>query len=170
MKRIVSLIICLLMTGAVMTACGEGGSSKATEDSAQSVTAAGKAEVNGEDSLLNVQTYEIKSHYCTLKYPAMWEDAVTVDENEKENYTLSFTGEIKGKKYALFDLVFDSDKGIMLGTLKGDKPHTLSMIPHDIDEKECGVESYTLLCGMQEDVNVIVANLKKDYDFETKNK
>jgi len=165
MKKITALVLCLLVLCSLLAACSKGTNDIATADSA---TVYEKPEVNGEDSMLKIQTYDIKTPYCTLKYPAQWEDAVKVTEKNDGNYTLSFVGTVDDKSFPLFDLVFDSDTGIKLGTLNGDEPHTISMIAYDIDESKCDDSQAVIFSGMQEDVNIIITNLKKDYDFQTK--
>ena len=161
MKRFLAVVLCIVALGSLMVACGTG---NATPDSA---TFDEKPAVDGEASMLNVQTYDIKTKYCTLKYPAMWEDAVTVETKSDNPYTLGFTGKVDDKSLPLFDLAFDSAEGIALGTLHGDQDHTLSMIAYEITENDCSADQYRLFCGMQEDVNIIISNLKQDYDFET---
>lgn len=162
MKKRLAIVLCLLVLCSLLAACANETNNAATADSA---TVYEKPGVDGEESMLEIQTYDIKTPYCTLKYPAVWEDAVTVTVSQQEPYTLSFVGTVEEKSAPLFDLVFDGDTGIVLGTLNGDEPHTISMIAHEIDASEYDVAHIRLFNGMQEDVNIIITNLKKDYDF-----
>ena len=57
--------------------------------------------------------------------------------------------------------------GIKLGILNNNGEHKLSMIAETVDEKDYTAEQYRLFMGMQEDVNIIIANLKADYNFTT---
>lgn len=166
MKRIISVLILVLAVMFLCSACA-GNSGIATPDSVSTEDSTEKSAVNGKDSLLSVQTYEIKTPYCTLKYPAMWEDAVKITENNNKT-VYSFTATVDGKTIKIFDLAFDSKDGIMLGSFKNEGEHTLSMRAETINEKDCTADQYRLFMGMQEDVNVIIANLKVDYEFKTK--
>ena len=165
MKKIISVLILVLAVMFLCSACA-GNSGIATPDSVSTEGSTEKSAVNGKDSLLSVQTYEINTQYCTLKYPAMWEDVVKVTEN-KDKTVYTFTATVDKKTVKLFDLAFDSKDGIKLGILNNNGEHKLSMIAETINEKDYTAEQYRLFMGMQEDVNIIIANLKADYKFTT---
>ena len=164
MDKTLTIVLILLLICVSITACEVKSTKNATNDSA---TISEVSKKSTDESTLNEQTYEIKTKYCTLEYPAIWEDAVTIKTTSEDPYTLRFTGTVDNKILPLFDLAFDTTDGILLGTLHIDENHTLSLIPYEINEKECSSDQYKLFCGMQEDVNIIINHLKTNYDFET---
>ena len=100
------------------------------------------------------ETYSITTSFATLKYPLKWKSKVSVTTSGN---TVSFSS--NGTK--LFDLTFDKANGDFIGTYKaGGTDHSVYIksysIPSGKDE----------LAAMQEDVNVILQNLVKDYGFK----
>lgn len=97
-------------------------------------------------------TFTIKAGGLELKYPAKWKDKVTVKADENQ---AAFTrGDDK-----IFDILFQSDKGTLLGTVKGEKNTVISVVDYKADPKD------EELMEMQSDLNVIISHLSEDYDF-----
>ena len=136
MKRILSLIICVLCLALV---AGCGGSDKKTDNNSSNQTTSTEAE--------STATYDIKTKVTTLKYAAAWKDKVktTVTDNK-----VSFTVDDK----PIFDIVFEKCDGYLLGTYK-DTPIYIVEYAVEGDEQ----------AQMVEDINVILENLLKDENF-----
>lgn len=100
--------------------------------------------------------FEIETRLVTMLYPEKWKDKVNIEVSDD---FVKFTAE--GTK--LFDLLFGSDEGYLLGTYNG---VSISIVSYDIDKSEFDDEMYYELCVMQEDVNVILQELMKDEAFK----
>lgn len=143
MKRLL-IILMMLVLIIPFSACSngqqEGG---ATKDEATQSVAVG---VDKGD------TYTIQAGGLELKYPAKWKDKVKVTLSGNQ---ASFTrGEDK-----LFDILFNSDKGDVLGTVKGDKNTVVSVVSYKLKDGDAE------LSEMAADLNVILNKLSADYDF-----
>jgi len=57
-----------------------------------------------------------KTKYCDLKYPMKWADQVKVEIDESGAYTVKFA---LRDGTPIFDLIFDGQTGLLLGTLTG---------------------------------------------------
>lgn len=150
MKKWISLLLCLTLAAALLTACGGHAEQQKTPDP--------EIVPPVEEP---VDVFSIETPYGTLAYPERWKDTVTIETGE-EPYTLRFSaGEIP-----LFDLIFDGEEGYYLGTLQGqDGEATLRIISYDLDDQR---EDYADCRAMQEDVNVLLQHLRTDYTFREK--
>ena len=145
LKRIFILTL-IFMLIIPLAACGggqqDGGATQDEGSSSQSV----QIGVNKGD------TYVIEAGGLQLKYPAKWKDKVKV---ELSGNKAAFTrGDDK-----IFDILFNSDEGNVLGTVKGDKNTVISVVDYKIKEDDAE------LSEMIADLNVIINNLAADYDF-----
>lgn len=95
----------------------------------------------------DTSTFDIETPLVTMKYPSKWKDKVTIDVRE-DGVSFSCAGT------QLFDLMFVSCDGYLLGTYNGTP---IYIIDYPIDGGE--------LCAMQEDVNVILEHLMQDEQF-----
>ncbi|MBR6050886.1 MAG: PT domain-containing protein, partial [Clostridia bacterium] len=101
-------------------------------------------------------TFDIVTPVVTMKYPAKWKDKVTVSAGSDG---VSFSN---GNTF-LFSILFDSEDGDILGTiLLEDKNVVLTIKFGDLDKSS---PDYEQNCACQEDINVILQNLMKDYEF-----
>lgn len=151
MKRflLIVLVLALLIT---MSACGSDTKKDAnteTKDISQTdATETGDAEPTDAER----SAYTIKAYGIDLKYPEEWKDKVEVEiADDKAAFS---AGETK-----LFDLLFNSVEGNVLGTVRGEAYTVISVIDYVIEDDD--VE----LLSMQKDLNFILQNLEKDYDF-----
>lgn len=148
MKRLIALLMILVLSAFVIVGCSNN---KATPDeSAQGEEAPTEAVRNN---------YEIKTKIATLKYPEQWKEIVKVEAQDSEPYTVTFSAyDVK-----VFELFFNGTQGDLLGTLITDDGQylvTTSMVK--VSESSEHYEDYR---NIQEDVNVILENLGKDYKF-----
>ena len=99
------------------------------------------------------ETFEIPFAGLVLKYPKEWQDQVTIKEQDG-----SLVFSVKGA--TLFTLYAD-DQHDTLGTVVGETNTVISVEMEEIDPDE------TEKAAMQEDINVILLHLTKDYNFQT---
>lgn len=121
----------------------DGGKDGKPEKEIESVTGSGA----------DRETFEIPFAGLTLKYPKEWQDRVTVAE--QEDGSLAFTAD----GTPLFTLYADGTHSV-LGTVIGEKNTVISVEFAEIDPND------TAKSAMQEDVNVIILHLTRDYNFE----
>ncbi len=101
-----------------------------------------------------------KTKYCDLKYPVKWADQVKVEIDENGAYTVKFA---LSDGTPIFDLIFDGQTGLLLGTLIEDDTNTvIRYVDYPMEEND---SRYNTFCAMAEDVNVIIENLTRDYSF-----
>ncbi len=110
------------------------------------------------DTSAEVTVYKTK--YCDLKYPIKWADQVKAEIDESGAYTVKFA---LSDGTPIFDLIFDGQTGLLLGTLTGDDTNTvIRFVDYPMEEND---NRYNTFCAMAEDVNVIIENLTRDYSF-----
>ena len=161
MKKIIALFITAALSLSITAGCSSGNNSKTSESSESSESS---FVIATPDSVIDkdteIEVFTIKTDYAELRYPKYWEGKVSV---KAEKQTVSFTAE--NEKVKLFDLLFDSEQGYRLGSFTSDgKNHTLNIVEGEIDKKSENINTYM---QMQDDVNVLVSFLKKDYGFES---
>lgn len=111
--------------------------------------------------------YEIDTKYCELYYPVKWEDQITVSIDEESTYAVEFTAVMDEKEVPIFDLLFGGNEGYKLGTLTADNQKVdIFIINHDFNQDDFDEEEYLTLCGMCDDVNVIISKLIESGNFE----
>ena len=111
--------------------------------------------------------YEIDTKYCELYYPVKWEEQINVGIDEEEPYTVKFTAVMDENEVSLFDLQFGGNEGYKLGTLTSDNQKVdIFIINHDFNQDDYDGDEYLALCGMCEDVNVIISKLIESGNFE----
>ena len=153
MKRTILLLL-ICMTLLVMSACGEKteNNNAGTPDQAASSDSAAVSETVAE-TVAETPVYIIKAGSFELKYPERWKDKVQATASDSG---ASFAcGEVK-----LFDILFNSNEGHVLGVIKGEKENTLVSVVEYPLEKETEE-----LIEMQQDLNVILRHMSEDYDF-----
>ncbi|MBR2041943.1 MAG: hypothetical protein IJ945_06205 [Oscillospiraceae bacterium] len=109
----------------------------------------------------------IENPFCDLYYPAKWQDSVKVTANETGD-TVCFYGLVNGKEVPLFEIVFNVDGDIPLGTITNENGNVyvamndkFSLWPEDLTEDETMV-----LSSMSEDMNVVVSKLVYESGME----
>ncbi len=153
MKRLLLISVLIFALIISLSACGGNGQgSGATNDEAAVSATSDEALKNIQIGASKGDTYAIEAGGLVLKYPAKWKDKVEVTLSDNR---ASFTrGDDK-----LFDILFNSDKGNVLGTVKGDNYTVVSVVDYKTDKADAE------LTEMVNDINVIINNLSKDYDF-----
>lgn len=103
-------------------------------------------------------SFPVELGFVTLRYPAQWQDSVQITGAGKHDPRERFSVSFSAGTQKLFDLLFNSEDGILLGTLRGDEYTTISvkLVPDLTDDAQL---------KMQEDVNTILQGLIAEYDF-----
>lgn len=100
-------------------------------------------------------TFEITNDVVTLQYPEKWKGKIKID----------VSGNVIAFSYLdakLFDVCFEECDGRLMGYYKETPVY---IIAYDIDDKEMTDEESGNAYAMQDDLNVIIENLKKDSSF-----
>lgn len=100
--------------------------------------------------------FAVKTSVVTLYYPKVWEKVVTVKTKKKS--VSFFYGDTN-----LFDIRFEKCDGAFLGTYEKTPIYVVS---YDIEQDDFTTEQYRNICAMQDDVNVILENLRKEEKFK----
>ncbi len=150
MKRLIALLLICMIGACIFAGCEDEKKApvpEATEQAAEEPTEAPR------------NTYEIPTKLAVMKYPEQWKDIVTVEAQDTEPYTVTFSA--YGVK--VFELFFNGTEGDLLGTLITDEGQYLVMTKMaKVKESSKHYEDYR---NIQEDVNVILENFAKDYTF-----
>ena len=106
------------------------------------------------------EVFVIENEFCDLYYPVKWKENVVVNQDEFGS-TVKFSAKSGNKEVALFEIIFNMDGEIPLGTIsKEDSNIYVAMNdlsgtwPEDLSEYE--TETFTF---MLEDVNVLISKL-----------
>ena len=101
-------------------------------------------------------TFDIKTDFATLKYPARWKDKVTVDVTEE---VVGFSW----KDVKLFDIsLIKTENGLLLGKYR---EIPLYLVTYDLKKGKMSEDTFAELNMMQEDYSVILNHLIEDPNF-----
>ena len=161
-KMILIVIACVVVVAAALTITfaithsSQNQKDAATADEPAETTAATAA--TSAYSFDDVSTYSIPLGFMELQYPERWKDAVTVDgvadHKASDSFTLTFA---KGSD-KLFDLIFNGSEGDSWGTVNTESgAASLNIKTYAIKTND------DTLYQMQEDLNVILNRIEKDY-------
>ena len=157
MKKIL-IVLTALICAAMLASCGgDSGSSGSTSDEASAVRS------GNSESVIKVDDKKVKgveTPYAVIKVPEVFEGAVTDKVTSEEPYTLEFSAK-DGTK--LFALIFNENKGVLLGTIEGEKENTV--LYAEIAELDQKSPNYAQYSEYQEGLGTITSHLKEDYDF-----
>ena len=169
MKKILILTLCALLAVSMFCGCagGKDGSDTGEASDVQSTDGApvsdpvstdeGTGDVTDDTGEPEEEVFVIKTAYADLKFPAKWQDKVTYEVGDD---SVSFSsGDVR-----IFDILFNGGDGYVLGTIIGEKENVVVKVADYLFDSDA--ENYDELCAMQEDINVIIDHLVKDYDFE----
>ena len=161
MKKLLAILLCFTFCVVLLAGCGKD-SNNAGDDTSSTPADTAKDTSTGSDTQPDdtddkSEVFTISTPFADLKYPAKWIDKVDVLSDET-HALFACDG------YELFDITVNSEGGVVLGTiLSNDGNKVLRFISADLDDS---IENFDEFCEMQEDVNVILDNLSKDYNFD----
>lgn len=114
----------------------------------------------------NNEVFSIKTKYGNLFYPKKWKELVKIEIVDKPIYTVKFSTKTSTEELKLFDLTFNGGDGYHLGSMNFDgNDVTISINDYTLSKDKLNEEEYYNCCAMQENVNVILEHLVKDYGF-----
>ncbi len=112
-----------------------------------------------EESLMTLTT-----PYAELRYPAKWKEYLLTVLNTDQRCKLSFLGRSAAGDQQLFDLFFGAGDGYLLGYIScGGERVPLYVESYGFEREGLSDDEFDRLCAMQEDVNVILEYLTKEY-------
>ena len=167
MKKLLILLLAATLCFS-FTACSNDkestGTSTSTEDNSTE-----KDGVSNDNSTEEQQTEEkqelmqIDTEYGTLSYPTEWKDALSTSESNENGFlTITFTANVGGQTYTLFNVMINSKEGDSVGTIKADDGtvrNVFTEIKELPDISGLSEEDQNQLYAMQEGINVLIENL-----------
>lgn len=150
MKRFICTVLCLVLACTALVGCqGANQNESQSQDAGEMRTASEAA----------ADLMKIDTKYCVLKYPSKWGDDFSSKINEDKEYTVSFLYDGN----TVFDIILNGSGGSPLGAFEsGDEKVTVRVKTAELDSKDKNIQIYK---EMQDDINVIIDNLKMDYKF-----
>ena len=113
--------------------------------------------------------FEIETPYCSLYYPITWKDQIVIEFENEEVYAVKFLAKTDTISINLFDLYFGGNEGTTIGVLTTeDGQLNINMVSYELQLEGYSEDMKIDICGMNEDVNVIVSKLIELYDFVLK--
>ena len=145
MKKILVLLIALTLALTVC-ACQKNDSDSSTKDEAVVTTAV---------------TSVIATPYAELRMPEDYPNNVTYAVESDDPYTLTFFSS-DGTK--LYSLIFNGEGSVLIGSMRsGDDTTTVSVTVYPLNNNS---ETYEKNAEYQEEMDVILSNLRADYTFD----
>lgn len=116
---------------------------------------------DGSQEMITVET-----PYCDLVYSGIWGTDLYTEQIEENGYRVCFYGKTEGiEPQLLFEIRFGGDQGSLLGRLEENNT-PVYLIYYEMDpEWNLTQQAIDKLYAMQEEVNVIVENLKQEEAF-----
>lgn len=125
--------------------------------------------VTGDPESTTSADFDIDIGLLSLKFPSKWKDVLRVNTDIDGTIGIAeFYGRIYGhEEQLLFTLYINQDGEIPIGTVERDgKNLNLSCDFSELDFDESWTQSdIDMLCAMQEDINYIIDELRKDPTF-----
>lgn len=118
------------------------------------------SEVIPEANVVNYMS--VKTPYCTLYYPVVWQDQVRVDQVEKETYRVRFYGRVDGKgEKLLFSVIFGGDEGEQVGVVTTDQDEKIPVyiVMENLILPGWSEEDAAEIYAMQEAVNQLLGQM-----------
>lgn len=112
--------------------------------------------------------FGIDTPYCELRYPLKWQTYVDFEMQEADGiYTVEVYGLASDNRYRLFDVMFGSEGGYVLGHIDtGSQEIVVSLEMYDIPADAMMTEEERFELNMMcEDVNVIISKLMAQPGF-----
>ena len=173
MKKNISLVFVILFATMFMLGCTNNSNTvdntDSTEGDTETITIPSE---NSEIPFFSTEEelFEIETPYCNLYYPLMWKDQIMIEFEEDNVYTVKFSAKTDSESIPLFDLKFGGEDGDKIGELTNEEETIeLNMISYGFDLDGYSEDMSNDICGMNEDINVIVSKLIELYDFKLVN-
>ena len=125
---------------------------------------------NNPPELTNDET-ALETPYCTLQYPEEWKDYLTVEQKQEKPLIIAYYAQLENKEAQhLFDIGFDSQKGIYVGSLdttNGNKVKVyieLGVLTMDDSWSDADKQ---IVIGMYDDLSYLLENMTLSIENET---
>ena len=118
------------------------------------------SETTPESSIVKYVDYD--TPFCTIQFPANWEQYLELETVDEEIYRVLFYGKLEGKeKQLLFSIYFGGDEGDQLGAVLTDAGQyvPVSVEFAELDLSGWAEEDATILYSMQETANQVIEKL-----------
>lgn len=109
-----------------------------------------------------VEYMAIETPYCTLSYPATWQDYLQTEHTQTDVYRVDFYGQlVEQDPVLLFAILLGGDSGEQIGAIKDSNGQyvTVNIVMADMDLDGFSQEEATILYQMQEELNQLIAKL-----------
>ena len=108
---------------------------------------------------------DVETEFGTLQYPEAYKDALVTEESKEDEIdTITFSADLEGQKYQLFQILICKDEGDSVGTVK-DKNGTVRNVFVNMEElpdlSGLTQEQQDQVYAMQESVNTLIEKLEK---------
>lgn len=102
---------------------------------------------------------DIKTPYCTLKFPEEWKDYLKVEHIDSDVYTVKFYADLDNRKPVLmFSIIFGGDDGEQLGAVKSTNGEIVSvnLVFESLDNVNYSEKEMKIIREMQDGVNTLI--------------
>ncbi len=166
-RKKLGCIVCALLLVTLLAGCGSD-NAEDHSDTTQTVIQGGAAETDGSkatevddvaDGALSVDT-----SYGTLYYPEQWGEYLLTEESwDAETLQVSFSAQINGTVYPMFQVVVGDSDEVEVGTLTDESgtQRKVYMKVTELEEEDALTDTeQNRLYAMQEDLNYVIDHLK----------
>lgn len=145
-KKIILFLLVFSAVVMMLTACS-GKKTESTPDAAAT-----------QDMTATPEDIVIKTAYCDLHYPLMWEDRFSFEISENTPYTVKCYATIdKHKPIGFFDVVFGGSEGASVGSVNN---VSVSIVINDITYDKTWTDSeISAVNAMLDDIDYLVTKL-----------
>lgn len=176
MKKKIGLLFMIAMLCLFVVGCSDNANENDNNDVIENDNNDISISINTDDNddipffSTEEELFEIETPYCNLYYPIMWNEQILIEFEEDTVYTVKFSAKLDSKSISLFDLCFGGENGDKIGELTvEDEIIDIKMISYGFELDGYTEDMRNDICGMNEDVNVIISKLIEMYDFELVN-
>lgn len=108
----------------------------------------------------------IQTPYIDLRYPAVWNDSLLVEEEDIDEYWVKFYGKLEEREpILLFSVIFGGDHGEQVGVIPNGEDGfvTVNLMIETLQLDEIAEDDAQMLYSMQEDANRIIENIEDKF-------
>lgn len=108
----------------------------------------------------------IQTPYIDLRYPAVWNDSLLVEEEEADEYWVKFYGQLEDRDpILLFSVILGGDYGEQVGVIPNGEDGfiTVNLMMEVLQLDEIAEADAQMLYSMQEDANRIIESIEDKF-------
>lgn len=173
-RNIWALLLSVLLMAVILAGCNSETEETQPDDTSLSgATEAECVQQNGGQDVTETSAVDetpvaqdvvVSTAFGDLHYQEQWEEFVRTEQMADTNFiTVSFSAEINGTRYHLFDVIIGEGEGEPVGQLtdaSGTVRDVFVFVDEIITPPDMAEDQYNQLCAMQEDINYVISNLK----------